>query len=223
VEHQKRESAGIKTHDEIMELFEELKSLEEKIKNNDLLGKEGERNETIYREVETVQQLPIETVDDHHVIRPRGELLVEKKEKRKRLLSSLFERKEHQGEQKQKRPSFWGKEKISTLNPQTALDSQKDLRDITSIRSTFTLELDADGNLIGFPLKKQLPPTEKKGWFFLKRKDGAEPSGAEPAKGVKEKLLRLISRRTAKESSGGESQGGIGHILKRIFTRKSKE
>jgi hypothetical protein len=225
VEHQKREPSGIKTHEEIMELFKELKSIEEKIKNPEILGEEGVEQETIFREVEKIKQIPSETISEQQVIQPSGEIPLKKKEKRKRLLSltSTSERKELQEERKKNRLPFWRKVKIRKLYPETTIDHQQQLEDIAPRQSTFTLQLDADGNLIGFPLKKQIPVKEKKQRFFFRRKGGPEQPEGEPVKGMKGKLLRMVTRRTPKKSSEGESRGGIGSAIKGIFKRKSKE
>ena len=223
MEHQKRESSGIKTHEEIIALFKSLESMEEKVKNPEMLVEELFESETTLQEVEPLTQIPVETIHEQPSIEPSGEIPLEKKARQKKSLFSTHERKELSGALKEKRLSFWRKAKIGELDADAALDGQQHLEAITPARSTFTLQFDPDGNLVGFPLKKPIPEHEKKGWFSFRKKGDSEQPEEEPAKGMKGKLLRVVSKLKRKKSSEGESSGGIGGKLKGLLKRKSKE
>jgi hypothetical protein len=223
VEHQKRESLGIKTHEEIIALFKSLESIEEKVKNPEMRIEGLFESDTTLQEVESPHQTPIESVHEQPLIEPSGEIPSENKTKQKRSLFSAHERKEPPAELKKRRLSSWRKTKIGEFNPDEILNDQQHLEPNAPSRSTFTLQFDADGNLVGFPLKKLIPEHEKKGWFFFRKKGDSEQPEEEPAKGIKGKLLRVVSKLKRKKSSEGESSGGIGGKLKGLLKRKSKE
>ena len=226
MEHQKKESSEIKTHEEIMVLFKSLESMEEKVKNPELYVEELFESEEILQEVERPTQIPAEVVEEPQRIEPVGEISQSKKERRKRSLLFIHERKEQPAERKINRLSFWRKEKINELEPDAATEVPQQLKDTKPPRSTFILQFDGNGNLVGLPVKKPKLETEKKGWFFFRRKgqaETAEQSEEEPAKGIKGKLNRVVSKLRRKKSLEGESGGGVGGKIKGIFRRKSKE
>ncbi len=83
--------------------------------------------------------------------------------------------------------------------------------------STFVLQLDAEGNLVGFPLKK----THER-----RKPQQSEESEGEPEKGIKGIIKRLGSkfrRKSSEESESAESGGGIADKIKGIFRRKNEE
>jgi hypothetical protein len=226
VDNQKKESPEIKTHAEIMVLFKSLESMEEKVKNPELYVEELFESEEILQEVERPTQIPAEVVEEPQRIEPVGEISQNKKERRKRSPLFKHERKEQPAERKINRLSFWRKEKINELEPDAATEVPQQLKDIKPPRSTFILQFDGNGNLVGLPVKKPKLETEKKGWFFFRRKgqtETAEQPEEELAKGMKGKLNRVVSKLRRKKSSEGESGGGFGGKIKGIFRRKSKE
>jgi hypothetical protein len=226
VEHQKKESSEIKTHEEIMGLFKTLESMEEKVKNPDLASDRIFESKEDLQELEHPVQIPVEVVQEPEPLEPVGEIPPKDKERRKR--SPFFKKKqtEQPTEGKINRHSFWKKETINEIDPDAATEIPQQLKDIKPIRSTFSLQLDVNGNLVGLPVKKPKLKTEKKGWFFFRRKDQtatAGQPGEEPAKGLKGKLTRVVSKLRRKNSSEGESTDGFGSKIKGIFRRKSKE
>jgi hypothetical protein len=223
VEHQKRESSGIKTHEEIAELLKAIKSMEDKIKNPELIGEELFEPEVPLHEVEPSSQIPTETIREQNTIESTGEIPLKKKEKRKKWLTLKPKQEVLSEVQIKRHHSFWKKEKIGELGTDTNFVKQQSLKSIAPKRVTFTLQLYPDGNLVGFPLKKSILVQEKKGWLFLKKKGESAQPEEEPAKGIKGKLLRVVSRIKPKKSSEEESAVGIGSKIKGIFKRKSKE
>ena len=209
-----------------MVLFKSLESMEEKVKNPELYVEELFESEEILQEVERPTQIPAEVVEEPLRIEPVGEISPSKKERRKRSSLFIHERKEQPAERKINRLSFWRKEKINELEPDAATEVPQQLKDIKPPRSTFILQFDGNGNLVGLPVKKPKLETEKKGWFFFRRKGQAktaEQSEEEPAKGMKGKLNRVVSKLRRKKSTEGESGGGVSGKIKGIFRRKSKE
>jgi hypothetical protein len=223
VDHQKKESSGIKTHEEIIALFKELESMEEKVKNPELLVDELFEPEITLQEIEPPFQIPTE---EQQPIEPDNEIPSEKKQKRKLSLFLQHKPKNQIEKKKIKHLSFWRKAKIGDLDPDAITKEHQQLDGVKQPRSTFILQYDENGNLTGFPLKKPKPEKQKKGWFPFRRKhteEEAEQPEEEPAKGIKGKLKRVVSKIRRKKSNEGESGGGIGGKLKGIFKRKSKE
>jgi hypothetical protein len=222
VEHQKRESSGIKTHEEILELLQSIKSMEEKIRNPELMKEDFFEPDVHLRKVEPSPHVPTETIKKENIIKSTGEIPLKKIEKQKKL-KSQSQQKELAKARIKKRQSFWRKEKIGELGEDIPLQNKRPLKSIIPKQVTFTLQLDPDGNLVGFPLKKSSLEQEGKGWSFLRKKGKTAQVEEEPAKGIKGKLLRIVSRIKPENSSEEESSIGIGGKIKGIFKRTSKE
>ncbi len=226
MDNQKKESPEIKTHEEIMVLFKSLESMEEKVKNSELYVEELFESEEILQEVERPTQIPAEIVEEPQRIEPVGEISPSKKERRKRSPLFKHERREQPAERKINRLSFWRKEKINKLEPEATTEVLQQLKDIKPPRSTFILQFDGNGNLVGLPVKKPKLKIEKKGWLFFRRKgqaETAEQPDEEPVKGIKGKFKHVVSKLRRKKSSEGETSGGVSGKIKGIFRRKSKE
>jgi len=222
VEHQKNESTGTKTHEEIAELLKTIKVMEEKIKNPDLNVEELFEPEVPFQEEKPLVQQPLEQISEKEKPESQEEVPIQKKEKRKKKIKQKPARKKSPEEQSQKRSLFWRKEKIGELDTDTSLENLPPQKSTAPMHTTFTLQLDAEGNLIGFPLKKTIPEG-KKGWSFFKKKGGSSSSEEEPVPGIKGKVLRVISRLKPKGSSEGESGNGIGGKIKGLLRRRSKD
>jgi hypothetical protein len=218
VEHEKRESGEVKTHDEIMELFRELRSLEAKVKNPDLIVEVLDEPRVPSQEIESIRSPPAETIGDQHPLEPRREIQRIEKEKRKKLVPIVSVQKTEIDEQKKEPHSFWRKGKTGKEEPGPPTNDQQVPEEKIPSRSTFTLQLDAEGNLIGFPLKKQTP--EKKQGGFFRGKNVSGQSEEEPIKGIKGRLLQMIPRRKSTESSSEESHEGIGSKIRGIFQKR---
>jgi hypothetical protein len=206
VEHEKSESAEVKSHEEIVELFKELRLLEQKVKNPNLVVAEIDEPRIKPQDVEPVRAPLPETIVERHPLEPRREIQGTEKEKGKKPSPIISVQKTVIEEQKKEPRSLWRKEKTRALEPQIPTNTQQVSKEKIPSQSTFTLQLDPEGNLIGFPLKKHRP--EKKG------------GENEPSKGIKARFLRMIPGRKSTESSSEESQGGIGSKIKGIFKRK---
>jgi len=101
---------------------------------------------------------------------------------------------------------------------------------MTTIRSTFTLHRNDEGNLIGFPEKKPLPePKPKKQRRLFKRKQGSdqEPKPHEEGKkGIASRIKRIIPlRRKGKEqaASDGSKLSKITGKLKGVIPRRKNK
>ena len=217
MEEQKHEDSGIKTHEEIIALFEELESLEEKIKNPDLIIEELFEPEASIQEVELPpeifckDEIQLPSKPDEETASPK---------KHKRIFSP------HKEKKPIKRSRLWRKapteEKDLTASPEMEQQPQK----VQPLRSTFVIQFDSEGNLTGFPVKKPKPKQEKKGLFPFKRKGTREAAAQpeeEPAAGFKGKIKKLASRFRRTKSSEAESSGGRGGKLKGLLRRKGKE
>jgi len=103
-----------------------------------------------------------------------------------------------------------------TVTPELQKQVEELIDDSMLQQSTFTLRLDEKGNLVGYNLKKPKPLKAPK----------QETSAPEPeVKGVKGKILRVVSKIRRKKSSkeGGSKLSGIGGKLKGIIPRRSKK
>jgi hypothetical protein len=226
VDDQKKESSEIKTHEEIMVLFKSLESMEKKVKNTILDAEELFEPKEIIQEVERQTQIPAEVIEEPQRIEPVGEISPIKKERRKRSPLFKHELREQPAERKINRFSFWKKETINELEPDAATEVDYQLKSIKPTRSTFILQFDENGNLVGLPVKKPKLKIENKGWLFFRRKgqaETAEQPDEEPVKGIKGKFKHVVSKLRRKKSSEGETGGGVIGKIKGIFKRKLKE
>jgi hypothetical protein len=226
VEHQKKESSEVKSHEEIMVLFKTLKSLEEKVKNPEACGENSIQPETIMQERESPTQTPKETSEEQQTRKPAHEIPLEKKEKRKHPWLKKQDSTKQPLEKKMNRFSFLKRKNDNDPELEVPIEPEPMTQKVKISRSTFTLQLDNDGNLVGFPLKKPMPEKQKKGWFSFRKKtqeESAEPSVEEQAHGIKGKLKRVASKLRRKNASDGESSGGVGSKIKSLFRRSAKE
>jgi hypothetical protein len=225
VDNQNDDSSKVKTHEEILKLFHEVKSVEEKVKNPGEFKKVSFESETILQEIKLPVQISKSTVEEQQPIEPTGEIPLQKKEKTKKSFLKKIETPELQSEEKTHWFAFLKKEKNDNieLEPPTEIEQQPE--EIKIDRSTFILQLDNGGNLIGFPMKKPQLEKDKKGLFFSRKKtqQGTEEPEEEPVHGIKGKLIRMVSRLHPKKSDESESSGGIGEKIRGIFKRRNKE
>ena len=202
-----------KTHDEILKLFEELDPLEEHVRHLDLS--------------QDFQPLPdTGTPTQIGELQPRPEEEPEKKKHRIKILRRLRERKTpEEQKQKMKRVFFRRRKRERELSGEMPSEREEMLHPSASVEpyGTFTLRIDDEGNLVGFPLRIPSPKPEKKArhlFPFRKKRTGeteTEGAGAEETKsGLKAKLSRLIPRRRGARS---EREGGRFSRLKGVFSR----
>jgi hypothetical protein len=209
VEHENGNPGGVKTHEEIMELFRELRQLEQNVKNPDLVVKEINQPRTAPPKIEPMRRPSNEILKEHRPFEPHRELQGTEYEKRKTAAPIVSVHKTEIKQEKKEPRSVLTKGKTREVKPEIPTKGKQTLKKKMPSQVTFTLQLDAEGNLIGFPVKKQIP-----------QEKSPNQSGEEPAKGIKGRLLRMIPRRKSAESPSEESQGGIGSKIKGTFRRK---
>jgi len=214
VDNQNEDSSKVKTHEEILKLFHEVQSVEAKVKNPDESKKESYRAATILQEIKPTVQISDSTTEERQPLEPAGEIPLKKKEDTKKSFLKKIDKPEIPSEKKTHWFDFLKTEKNDIQEPESSLEVEPQPEEIAILRSTFVLQLDNDGNLTGFPMKK--PQREKK------IRQGTEET-EEPVKGIKGKLKHITSRFRRKNSDESESSGGIGDKIKGIFRRKNKE
>jgi hypothetical protein len=215
VDNQNEDSSKVKTHEEILKLFHEVKSVETKVKNPEEFKKESYPVVTTLQQIKPQAQISDSAAEEQQPIEPAGEISLKKKEEPKKSFLKKIDKPEIPSEKKTHWFGFLKTEKQDIQELEPSLEVEPQPEDITILRSTFTLQLDNDGNLTGFPMKK--PQTEKK---TRQETEGAEE---EPVKGIKGALKHITSRFRHKNSEKSESSGGIGDKIKGIFKRKNEE
>jgi hypothetical protein len=214
VDNQNEDSSRVKTHEEILKLFHEVQSVEAKVKNPEESKKESYRAETILQEIKPPVQISDSTTEERQPMEPTGEIPIKKKDETKKSFLKKIDKPEIPSEKKTHWFDFLKTEKNDIQEPEPSLEVEPQPEEIAILRSTFILQLDNDGNLTGFPMKKL--QREKK------TRQAAEEA-EEPVKGIKGKLKHITSRFRRKNSDESESSGGIGDKIKGIFRRKNKE
>lgn len=214
MDNQNEDSSKVKTHEEILKLFHEVQSVEEKVKNPEESKKESYSVEPIVQEIKPTVQISDSATEERQSIEPKGEIPLKKKEETKKSFLKKIDRPEIPSEKKTHWFDFLITEKNDIQEPEPSLEIEQQPEEITILRSTFILQLDTDGNLTGFPMKK--PQREKK------IQQGTEEV-EEPVKGIKGKLKHITSRFRRKNSNESESSSGISDKIKGIFRRKNKE
>ncbi len=215
MDNQNEDSSKVKTHEEILRLFHEVQSVETKVKNPEEFKKESYPVVTTLQQIKPQAQISDSTAEGQQSIEPAGEISLKKKAEQKKSFLKKLDKPEIPSEKKTHWFGFLKTEKqdIQELEPPLEVEPQPE--DITILRSTFTLQLDNDGNLTGFPMKK--PQQEKK------TRQGTEEAEEEPVKGIKGTLKHITSRFRHKSPDESESSSGIGDKIKGIFKRKNEE
>jgi len=212
---QKKGSSALKSHKEILDLFKEIKTIEEKVKNPELIEETGIQPEILWQEVEQIEEIGEVAKEP---ITP--EVPPDKKHKIQ-FLSKLRKKKKS----KEPKKRFF---KPRRLKPKETEDVQGELK---SIKSTFALRINDQGNLIGLNTKKPRPKKEKKPLKLrlFKRGTAKEEAPAETdVKGIPGKIKGLFSKTKLKKSGASKSEGrgskisGAAGKIKGIFSRKSK-
>jgi hypothetical protein len=223
---QKRESPGVKTHEEIIAIFDALETLEEQIKNPETSADEFLKTKAILQELEPPIQQPEKVIEEPQPIQPAGEIHFKRTGKPTKILFNTSSIEEEPAKRDIKRFAFLKGKKNLEPEPAIITETAPEPKEEKPFRSTFTLELDSNGNLIGLPLKKPKPETEKKGWSYFKRKKQGEipeQSEEEQPKGIKGIAKKIGSKLRRSKTSEGESSEGIGSKIKGIFRRKTNE
>ncbi len=223
MDNEKETSSEVKTHKEILRLFQDLDSLEVKVKNPDIVEGQSLESDAFLQEVDLPIQNPIEADEEPLSVEPSGEIPRKKKE---RSFLKKKEKREKPSEKKNNWFTFQKKEKNNQSGLAASTEIEPQALEVKIPQSTFILQLDDTGHLVGLPIKKPKPEQEKKGWFSLRSKSRLDTSTnqeAEPAKGIIGKLKQIIPGLRQKKSSETESSNGIGDKIKGLFKRKSNE
>lgn len=225
MESQTEDSLKVKSHDEIMRLFKDLEAVETRVKNPEEIQKEILESEQGVNTIQPTLHSPEQALEDHQALEPASDVPQSTEEKQRRKLWRRTQKQNRDPEPKKQRFSFLkGTPPLqSDLTPtlENLEDEQKEHL-ARPTRSTFVLEFDSNGTLVGFPLKRPKLEKEKKRGFFS-RKNGQDNPEGEPVKGIKGKLKQLGSLFHRNESKEAGSSEGIGTKIKGIFRRKSKE
>lgn len=225
--NQRRDASEIKTHEEILSIFQELDRLEKLVKNNLLPENEHADTDVMLQEMERAEP-HIETIKEPRLKKPIN--IIQPHKQKQQSLLSLYER--HKKEQtfgkRVKRIYFSKKEQPSDLVPsaETELKHDKETRDeVKIVKSTFTLHITDEGSLVGLDIKKPSPPKAVNGFFERRRHrmETSEQANEVPASGLKGKMKRVFSKIIPQRSKEVEISGGIGGKIKGIFKRRSKE
>jgi hypothetical protein len=224
---------SVKSHDEILELFEEIEQIEQELKNPDFSNKEKDNN--ISDDSSVIPELDKEQLSDF------------KKDvsfKKKRSLKKFFKRgkkktkkiktKKNLKQHKLLKLKFL-KKKIFKKNKKPRASKKKSL---DATKSTFTLKLDKSGNLLGLEIPKSKKPKQKfslKTVFQKKHKKSDDTSSkSSDVKGLKALPVKLkgllshipiISKKisTKNKSTEDNTSSKLSAILKKIkgiFSRK---
>ena len=227
---QKKASSALKTHDEILDLFQEIESIEKNIIEPEIIEETAIQPE---EEIQNDEQIVIfkEIVDEPEKMDILKKLNFDflKRHKKKKLDEPKIKKhfltilKSKFGEIKD----------IESTELQGELEKTKDI--ITPIKSTFTLKKNGQGNLVGLNIKESRPKQEKKPLRDKLFKRGSGKKEATPVetdvkgiKGIPVKIKGIFSKIKSKMPGGdkGESKesktSGISGKIKGIFSRKSK-
>ncbi len=191
------EITSVKSHDEILQLIQEIEELEQRIQQDDFVEFEAVPDTSTIHDFGEVPSDGTTGIPLDDSIKQRRKLAV-----KKGLL--------HHRRSLDKEVS--GRDRLEAfLHPEP-------------VRNVFVLRLTKGGELVGFNLKKPKQPREKisiKTMFKRKTQTGEPAKTAEPVKGIKGKLLAIPSRIRLK-GTGERSSPVAGAIskIKGIFSRK---
>ncbi|MBN2599400.1 MAG: hypothetical protein JXA75_02580 [Candidatus Thermoplasmatota archaeon] len=225
MDDQNHDASKVKTHEEILRLFQELQSVEAKVRNPDQWKPTVLVTKASSQDLEPPRQNLEETHKETSLGEPTGELPQEMEEEHKRSFLNRPETHEGHPERKTRLFGFLHKEHPVDLAIESNRDDEPVEEEMPPSRSTFTLQLDPSGNLVGFPLKKPSIPQERKGWFSSKRTTHSEgeDSEEETEEGFRGKLKHLFSFFRRQSSEDSDSPEGISEKIKGIFRRKNEE
>jgi len=216
---QESEEQKIKSHLDILRMLDELDIIEHRLLQFE------ETQEPIQTTVENLEAAPQVTVTPEITIstpeqpeekKPHRNIFkIKIKRKKEQKPAKTVPEHKHRLIQRLRRKKDYLGETPEDLAAQGEIPAPKPMR------GTFTLHLDDEGNLIGFPIKKPVPKPEKKHRRLLpfgkKKSEGENETEQpqEPVKGIKGKIKRITSR--FKRSKGEKGSGGkFSKILSKI-------
>jgi hypothetical protein len=216
VDTQKIDSSRVKTHEEILKLFEDVQSAKARVQNPGMFPKVCYEQVTTLKQIDPSMKQSVKPQVITPPIPPKGEIL--QPEQVQKPFFKQTQKPEIPSEKKKKWFDFLKIEVTEDegVPPSPLVESEPE--DPLVRPSTFVLQLDSEGNLVGFPLKK----THER-----KKPQYSEESEGEPVKGLKGIIQALGSKFRRKSSEGSESTessgGGIAEKIKGIFRRKNTE
>jgi len=220
---QKKGYSTLKSHNEILDLFKELETIEDNVKNPDTIDESTIEPEIAKQEIE-----PIDITEEIVKEPVISEVIVKKEKKPKSKFSSKLRKKKKLKEPKSKK-------RFLKLRRSKSIKTEDAQGELKQIKNTFTLKLNGQGELVGLNIKKPITKKEKTPLLkkLFKKGEAKEKAPAEPEvkgiKGIPVKIKGIISKITSKlpigkKGKSSESKSsGIGGKVKGIFSRKSKK
>ena len=217
--HEKKSTANVKNHEDILALLKEIDSLEDSIKTPEPPHEFLEVNsEDIV--TKTHEEVDPDSTGLERSLEPTTVQKQVKKQKKRRFAIKF-----------QRKPHIQPKKEFLERNQWIEVPQQEYTTDIPYAKellpqSTFTLSVDEKGNLVGFhikkPKEKQERPLRSLLPFKKKEKTETETSQKEvESTGIKGKLIGIIAKLKPKRGEGSEGSklsGALGKI-RGIFSR----
>ncbi len=197
-----------------MKLFKDLELVEAKVKNPSVLVKEQIESDAITQKIELTLYKPEEALEQQKPIEPPTDIPLDQEDTQKQPFWRRRPKPESSLEEKKPRFSFLHRQQYDHQELEVLTEVEESVPQVEIPRSTFVLQIDVEGNLVGLPLKKKKPKIEEE--------TNAVPD-EESVRGLKGMLKKIGSLFHRKGASDSESGGGIGEKIKGIFRRKSKE
>lgn len=194
-----------------MKLFKDLEQVEAKVKNPTVFLNEQNKSDAMTQKLELTVYTPEEGIEKQKPIEPTMEISFNREEQ------PFWRRKpkpQSGSQEKKPRFSFFHKEEQTHPEPEVFTEVEQPALQVEIPRSTFVLQVDPDGNLIGLPHKKHKSKKEEE--------TSPAPEG-DSVRGLTGKLKKIKTLFHRKEDSDAQSSSGIGEKIKGIFRRKSKE
>ena len=165
----KKETSTLKSHEEILELLEEIKSIEDKLKDPEKLQVNSIENETVERDMNKAETTTEKTNElQSSIVQAdfKDELQIEKDKKKKNKIYSLIRLRKKKKSKKSKIKNFFRRREIKPdeNNVLETVESTNLVKGETRERikptdSTFTLHINNQGDLVGFNIKKHNSPS----------------------------------------------------------------
>jgi hypothetical protein len=213
VDTQKIDSSRVKTHEEILKLIEDVRSAQARVQNPGELLKPSFDQVTVLKQIEPPVKQHEKPPVVHPPIQPTREIKKPDHKPSSKPVVTKTQKPELSSEKKKKWFDFLRIEVTEDEEIPSTPEVEPEPEDPMVQPSTFVLQLDTSGNLVGFPLKKT-------------HEHRKPQQSEEPEKGIKGIIQRLGSKFRRKSSEGSESaesSGGIADKIKGIFRRKNKE
>lgn len=200
--------------------------MEAKVKNPTVFLKDQIEQDSIAQKIELSMHKPEESLEQQKPLEPSTEIPLNQDDSERRPFWRKKQKPGLESDEKKTTFSVLSDEQQTPQELDIVTEVEQPAPQVEIPRSTFVLQVDAEGNLVGLPLKKPKPDKGKKARFSSGKKTLDETTGDtgdESTSGIKGTLKQIGSLFHRKESSDIESSGGIGDKIKGIFKRKSKE